>query len=919
MTAVSAELERNSSVSDEAVNWHSLTIDEVAGQLRANLQDGLSPEEVSSRRQAYGPNELDLQEKRTWFVVLLRQFWDVLILILLIAAAISLRVGETVDAAAIFAIVIFNGLLGFVQEWRAERAIAALRQLLRPHCRVIRGGSETDVPASELVPGDLVVIDVGDQVPADLRLVTADNLKVDESTLTGESEPVEKQTTAVGAELILAERRCMAWMGTVTTGGHAKGIVVATGRLTEFGRIAKLTRSITSDVTPLQRKLAVLGKQLGVVAILISLLIGIVGVASGKPILEMFLTGVSLAVAVVPEGLPAVVTLTMALGIRAMVRRRALLRRLQAAEGLGAATVICTDKTGTLTQNQMTIREIWLADGAVRVTGVGYRPEGQFLDEYHDGPVDLTSRPDVRLLLETGVRCNHARLNYTDQGWQELGEPTEAALLVAAQKANVTLSEERNVLGEFAFDANRKRMTRIESHDGQRVAHVKGAGELIEPRCTLIATRQGQRPLTHEDRQRLHAAADQMAGSGLRTLALARRVLPADWTPESSDWTADRIEAELILLGLVGMMDPPREEVPAAIQTAFDAGIRVLMITGDSAATARAVAGQIGLPAERVLTGYDVESLSPDELRVALHDEVVFARTTPEHKLQIVKALQADGHVVGMTGDGVNDAPALKQADIGIAMGKRGTDVAKGASDIVLTDDNFSSIVGAIEEGRRQYDNIQKFVRYLLSSNTGEVIAIFLNILLQSPLILLPVQILWMNLITDSMTAVALGLEPAEHGLMRRPPRPPKSRILDLRGMLTILLIGSYMGIVTLGLFQWTLRRGGDEVLATAQTMAFCGLIFLEKFNVLNFRGLHAPMRRIGLFSNPWVLLALAAMLGLQIVSVYLPPLQRVLHTVPLAWQDWLVILGVSLPVFLVVEAYKLIQDARGQRAAANN
>jgi len=649
---------------------------------------------------------------------------------------------------------------------------------------------------------------------------------------------------------------------------------------TEFGRIARLTRDIETEPTPLQRKLAVLGKQLGIISVAIAGVVALSGWLLGKPLLEMFLTGVSLAVAVVPEGLPAVVTITLALGVRAMVRRRALLRRLQAAEALGAATVVCTDKTGTLTQNEMTVRRIWLPAGAVQVTGTGYDPAGHF--EVDGEKLDYQQRPDLLALLETGLICNHAHVEKTATGWHEAGEPTEAALVVAACKAWLSLPGEHQTLTEFSFNSTRKRMTVIERRpDGHRVAFVKGAPEVILERCTQILDGSKERSLLESDRAACIGAYTEMAGHGLRTLALARRTLP-----ESVALDDAAVETDLTLLGIVGIIDPPRPEVPQAVRTARKAGIRVVMITGDAAATALAIAERIGLPAKIAITGHELNSLDNASLDALLSDAVLFARTTPEHKLRIVSLLQKHREIVAMTGDGVNDAPALKKADIGIAMGLRGTDVAKGAADMVLTDDNFASIIGAVEEGRRQYDNIQKFVRYLLSSNTGEVIAIFVNILLGGPLILLPVQILWMNLVTDGMTAVALGLEPAEKGVMQRPPRAAHEPVLDRVGLLMILLLGGYIGGATLWLFHHYLQGGHEQALGLAHTVAFTGIILLEKMNVFNFRSLQAPMTVVGLFSNPWVLGAWAATIGLQICAVYVPFLQEALHTVPLGWAD---------------------------------
>lgn len=888
----------------EAVPWHAVDAERVSQILETNSADGLTSSSAHRRIAIYGCNEFEDSVELSWYHVLARQFVDVLIWILLIAAAISLAVGETIDAVAIVTIVVLNGLLGFIQEWKAEQAIQALRSMLQPLCRVIRDGSVREIAASSLVPGDLVSLETGDHVPADLRVVQATNLTVDESSLTGESVPVRKGDGPAKAQTDLANRHSMVWMGTAVTGGHARGIVVATGAATQFGRIASLAESVGREVTPLQKQLALLGKQLGGAAIAVACLVAIAGISAGKPLLEMFLTGVSLAVAVVPEGLPAVVTLTMALGIRSMVRRRALLRRLRAAETLGAATVVCTDKTGTLTQNQMTVTRLWLVDGNVNVTGVGYEPNGYF--EANGQRISCADRPGLRTLLESALWCNHARLAQHDGRWQEIGDPTECALVTAAYKSGLSSEPRVAPLAEHSFSSERKRMSIVQSEGDALVAHIKGAPEVILPLCTHIQDGTSRRSLEDVDLQNASKAFQEMAHSGLRTLAIARRILQ-----DASDLSADSVESELTLLGIVGIIDPPRPEVRCAIHLAHSAGIRVYMITGDSRETATAIAKQVGLPISRAITGIELEQMSEAQLAEALKENVLFARTSPEHKLRIVKLLQSQGHIVGMTGDGVNDAPALKKADVGIAMGMRGTDVAKGASDIVLTDDNFSSIIGAVEEGRRQYDNIQKFVRYLLSSNVGEVIAILLNILIGGPLILLPVQILWINLITDGMTAVALGLEPAEKRVMNRPPRDPNESVLERQGFWTIVVRGLYIGLASLLLFHFYLGSHSPETVAVAQTMAFTGIILIEKANVFNFRSSSVPLYKLGLLSNPWLLVAVGVSVGLQAAAVYTPVLQNALNTVPLRMLDWLILLLIAAPIFVLPECFKWLRTRK--------
>ena len=880
--------------------WHAIAAEQTLFQLDTSTSLGLSTKVAETRQVEYGPNAFPSQARQTWQQVLIRQFMDVLIGVLLIAAAISLVVGDITDAITILAIVILNAALGFIQEWKAERALEALQQMLHPQCRVLRDGAERQIDSRFLVPGDITILETGDHVPADLRLIEALNLQVDESALTGESAAILKQSQPVAEQTDLADQRCMAWMGTAVTNGRAIGVVVDTGAATEFGRIAALTESISDETTPLQLKLRTLGKQLGLVALGVSIIVAATGLWSGRHPLEMFLTSVSLAVAIVPEGLPAVVTLTMALGIRAMVRRKALLRRLQAAEGLGAATVICTDKTGTLTKNEMTVQRIWLPSGFVDVSGIGYAPIGTFNINHHE--ITCDQHPDLIRLLRTALHCNHATLHQVDKHWQPLGEPTEAALVVAAGKASLTRDHQRRAVTEFSFNSNRKRMTVVEAErDGKFLALCKGAPEVILERSTQWMEGDTTRQMTAEDQARVQQVCQQLAADGLRTLAIAERHLPS----QTDCWQEDSVERELTLLGIVGMLDPPRAEVPAAIELTRTAGVQVIMITGDAAATATAIAKSIGLRPQRTIEGSELNVTSDGDLLQALQGEVVFARTTPEHKMRIVGLLQSQKHVVAMTGDGVNDAPALKKADVGIAMGKRGTDVAKGASDIVLTDDNFSSIVGAIEEGRRQYDNIKKFVRYLLSSNMGEVTAIFLNIIFGGPLILLPVQILWMNLVTDGLTAVALGVEPAEPSVMTRPPREPSKAVLDIAGIGMILALGTYIGIVALWIFQHYLSSGDPQSHLLAQTTAFTAIIMIEKMNVLNFRSTQTPLSKLGWFTNPWVLIAIAATIALQIAAVYTPVLQHALHTVPLRIADWCLIIAVAFPIFIVPEAIK--------------
>jgi Ca2+-transporting ATPase len=888
----------SSRLDDNETRWHSLDADDVIESLHGDKNCGLTETKVAERLHRFGPNTLVTVDRQAWYRVLARQFTDALVTILLVAALISLLIGDLGDALTILAIVLFNGSLGFVQEWQAERAIDALKKMLQPQCTVVREGQRQFIDAMQLVPGDIVVLRIGDRVPADLRLCEATSLKTDESLLTGESGSCNKATETVSNDAPIADRTCMAYMGTIVTNGHGRGIVTGSGMDTEFGRIARLTQTVDREATPLQQQLARLGKQLGMLAIGISALVVTTGWMQGRPLLEMFMTGVSLAVAIVPEGLPAVVTITLALGVRAMIRRRALLRRLQAAETLGGATVICTDKTGTLTENKMMVQHVWLPSGAFEVSGTGYAPQGDFRES--GKIVDVQQRQDLLSLLATGLQCSHAHLKDSAAGWQAIGEPTEAALVAAAGKAGLARPPNSRPGAEFSFNSERKRMTIVEKQPHGAIAHVKGAPEIILQRCTHLLDSTGRREMTAADLRATTAAHEDLARQGLRTLALAKRDLAV-----GVELTEDAVERDLTLLGIVGIIDPPHEEVPAAIRLARSAGIRCIMITGDSAETGSAIARLIGMPVGHVVAGHVLQDMDDSELCDVLTQDVLFARTAPADKLRIVKSLQDSGHVVAMTGDGVNDAPALKQANVGIAMGLHGTDVARGAADMVLTDDNFASIVNAVEEGRRQFDNIQKFVQYLLSSNTGEVVAIFLNILLGGPLIFLPVQILWMNLITDGMTAVALGVEPAEKNIMHRRPRSARQPILDRTGLYRIVMLGSYIGLITLFLFHYYLDSTDPGRVAVAQTVAFTGIIVFEKINVFNFRARYAPLSKIGLFSNPWVLIAWTGTILLQLCALYVPFLQKALHTSPIGWADWALIFGLAIPILAVSELHK--------------
>ncbi|MDK2988729.1 MAG: P-type Ca2+ transporter type [Methanoculleus sp.] len=877
-------------------DWYTLSAEEVRRELGTGPA-GLSPGEAEERLQRYGKNVLREEARETRLQVFLRQFKSVLIVILVIAAAISFLVGEPVDAAAILIIVVLNAILGFSQEWQAGEAIEALKKMLVQRAVVVRGGEQQEIDAAELVPGDLVILEMGERVPADLFIVEATSLEVDEAPLTGESSPVDKAPDSLPAGTALSERSNMAFAGTTVVNGRGRGIAVATGMNTEFGMIAGLSQRVEDETTPLSRQMDRLGRDLGLIAVGIAILVVIVGLLQQRGFLEMFLIGVSLAVAVIPEGLPAVVTLTLALGIKNMMRRNCLIRHLPASETLGAVSVICTDKTGTLTRNEMAVVRVRTPDAEVAVTGTGYAPEGEFLRE--GTPVDPLADPGLARFLRTVLLCNHATLNLEEGGWRIFGTPTEGALVVAAAKAGLSREDAPAAAKEFSFNSTRKRMTIIYPEEGGFVAHVKGAPEVLLARSSRLLRGDSVVPLTDDLRDALLAEIGDYASGGLRVLGAAYRPLP-----EGLEWTEETVEKDLIFLGFAGIVDPPRPEAAEAIRLSRSAGIDVIMITGDNPLTAYAIARDLGLSSEGALTGTDLEAMGDNELEERLRTTKVLSRVTAEHKLRVIDILARDREVIAMTGDGVNDAPALKKASIGIAMGIKGTDVAKESSDMVLVDDNFASIVAGVEEGRREYDNISRFTRYLLSSNVGEMVAIVGGLLLGLPLILIPIQILWINLVTDGLTAIALGLEPAERDVMQRRPRDPGESILTRNAYLIVLILGVWLGFLTiyafLGLYEADLDR--------ARTMAFTGLIIFELYNVLNFRSFRFPLHRIGFFSNPALFLAILGSLALQALVVYVPVLQTFLGTAPLTPGDWGLLALLGLPVLIAGEAYKILR-----------
>jgi Ca2+-transporting ATPase len=880
---------------DTPALWHTLPTEIIFRHLQSTPA-GLEDNERARRQSEYGPNELQAAARVSPWAMLIEQFRNVLVLILLGATLLSVFLGHGVEAIVIAIIVLFAVLLGFVQEYRAERAIEALRELAAPTATVLRDGDEIEIPARDLVPGDVIVLHSGDRVPADARLIEAINLQIEEAALTGESLPVDKHTTPLAQGLLaVGDRKNMIYSGTIVTYGRGRAIVVATGMQTEFGQITGMLQGVETGRTPLQENLDRLGKALAKGAFAIVVLVVLLGLLRGQPFLEMLLFGIALAVAVVPEALPAVVTISLAIGVQRMARRNALVRRLPTVETLGSTTVICSDKTGTLTKDEMTVRRIVVAGEWIEVTNTGYEPEGTFL---RDGVVVTPGGPLAELLRGAAL-CADARLVEREGRWQIQGDPTEGALIVAAAKAGLhkaDLDAQAPRVSEIPFTSETKRMITLHTTPDGTVAYAKGAPEIILDSCAQEMTTEGERPLDATARETILAAARRMAGDALRVLAVARRPV------------ADIAEAEhdMTFVGLVGMIDPPRPEARDAIATCAQAGIRPIMITGDHPLTAQAVARELGLlKGGRVVTGAELEELSEAELAREVEHIEVYARVSPAHKLRVVTALQQHGHVVAMTGDGVNDAPALKKADIGVAMGITGTDVSKEAAAMTLTDDNFASIVAAVEEGRGIFGNIKKYLMYLLSSNIGEIGLMAGASLLGLPLPLTAVQILYVNLATDGLPALALAVDPPEPDLLQRQPRNPRSGIFT-RPVTVLMVVGGFWStLVNLGLFTWAINSGRS--LPEAMTMAFVSLVLIQFFKAYNYRSdRHSVLRRP--FANTWLNLAIVWELVLLIAIVYLPFLHEPFGTFSLPLVDWLIVIGIALTISPILELVKWME-----------
>jgi Ca2+-transporting ATPase len=942
----------------EQVTPHALPLEQALEEMETHLHNGLSSQEARARLERYGPNELQERPRPGFLKLLLDQFNNFLIIILIVAAVVSLLLGETIDALAILAIVVLNATLGVVQESKAEQALAALKKMAAPNARAIRDGQQTTIPARELVPGDIVLLEAGNYVPADMRLVESVNLKAEEASLTGESVPVNKDARVVlDADIPLGDRKNSAFMSTLVTYGRGTGMVTATGMATQIGLIAEMLQSYEEEDTPLQKKLAQLGKTLGIFSLAVCGLIFLYGVvrdtqvamifqegvrsylaAYQQELVDLFMTAVSLAIAAVPEGLPAVVTICLALGMQRMVSRHALIRKLPAVETLGCATVICSDKTGTLTQNEMTVVRGWAGGHDFQVSGEGYDPEGQFYrGETAFAPA---SDPATALLLHGAVLCNDAKLEPSGEEagqrtWRMIGDPTEGALVVTAAKAGLWRADVESALprvAEIPFDSDRKRMTTIHragdlglraadfgdrrpATPGQSpqayLAFVKGAPDVVLEYCDDIALDGRIAPLTPELRQTILAANATMGQQALRVLGMACRPLdavPAEPTPET-------VECNLTFLGLLGMIDPARPEVKAAVRVAKGAGLKCIMITGDYRETAQAIARQIGILTEggQVLTGAEIDAMSDGELTDVVGHLDACARSSPQHKMRIVDALKRLDHVVAMTGDGVNDAPALKRADIGVAMGITGTDVTKETADMVLTDDNFASIVAAIEEGRVIYSNIRKFVYYLISCNVGEILIIFVSMLAGLPIPLRPIMLLWLNLVTDGAPALALGMEKGDPDIMKRPPRPSREPVINREMLAGVIVQAVVMTVAVLMAFLYGLRRYPDNPQG-AQTIAFATLILSELLRAYTARSERYSLFAIGVFGNKWMQYAVGASFVLLLVVIYVPFLQVIFGTAPLTIRDWLVMLPFILMASVAAEITKAIIRWRVER-----
>jgi len=901
----------------ENQHWHNLSIQETYSALDASYE-GLTTSEAESRLIKYGPNEIDKGKRISKLEIFLAQVKNPLVYILLIAAGISLVSAHYFDAIVIGIIIIINSLIGFTQEYRAEEALEALMSAAAPEAEIIRRPEgkqdfiEMRLPTSVLVPGDIILLTEGSKVPADSRLIEAFNLEVDEAMLTGESFSVGKTTEPISGEQAVGDRKNLVYSGTVVTSGRGRAIVYATGKDTEMGEIATLILETDKAVSPLRVQTEILSKNLGFLALIVAVITVIIGLITALELREIILFALADAVSTIPEGLPAVMSITLAIGVNRMAKQNAIIRRLPAVDTLGAASVICSDKTGTLTTNKMTVQEIFAGGKDYRVTGTGFRPEGNFLVD--NQPIDVCADPDITMALTIGALCNNSRLFQLEdsQNWEIRGDPTEAALIVAATKADCfkeTLEKEYARIDEIPFNSNTKYMVTFNREDTNTVnVLVKGAPEIILSQCKYIQMGGEILELTPDKRNAVLDMNHQMAEKALRVLGMAYKTIPEGHIKNMKEKLENEQDAELVFAGLAGMMDPPRPEVYAAIKRCNKAGVRVIMATGDHQITARAIAQEIGLLSQggQVMTGADMDKLDEEGLDQILENTSVFARVAPEHKHRLVGSLQRHGYVVAMTGDGVNDAPALQAAEIGIAMGISGTDVTKETAEMILTDDNFASIVNAIEEGRYIFTNVRKVVKFLLSTNFGEDLTLLISLILFAGqgLIISPVQILWVNLVTDGILDVTLAMEPKEKELMDEPPRARNARIINKEILFNIMIVGLVMTAGTLYMYHFA--SNGNR--AYRQTMVFTTLAMYQVFNAFNCRSRTQSFFSMPFFSNPYLLIAIVTSIVLQFLAVNIPLMQNLLGTAPLTAGDWGRIFLLTSSIFVVDEIRKLIQ-----------
>jgi Ca2+-transporting ATPase len=887
--------------------WWFVSASDVAKNLNTDIEKGLTSQDVKSLQEKYGPNQLEEKKGRSAFALFLDQFKDFMIWVLIGAAIVSGFLKEWVDAVAIIGIVILNSILGFVQEFRAEKSLAALKKLSSPNSKVIREGKHLVIPSSEIVPGDLVELEAGDYVPADSRVVYATgNTSTHEASLTGESTPVTKSVSRLETEeTALADRVNMLFMGTSVVSGKARGLIIGTGMNTELGKIAGMIQQIEDSSTPLQKKLKEFGKIIIVIVFVLVGIIFLIGYLRGEELINLFLTAVSLAVAAIPEGLPAVVTIALALGVQRMVKRNCLIRKLPSVETLGSTSVICSDKTGTLTKNEMTVQTLFHAGAFYAVSGIGYAPEGDF--SLNNQKTDPLKNKGLTRLIHATVLCNGAQLIKEESAYKIIGDPTEGSLLTMAAKTGIdkkSLETKFPFVEEIPFDSDRKQMTILRQDGTKHVAFVKGAPDILLSNCIKMQEGEVVADLDAQKRESITRANSDLADRAMRVLAVAYREF--DSMPPNVD--AQSIEKDLIFLGLVAMIDPPRPEVKVAMKECRSAGVKSVMITGDHKNTAVAIARDLGFYEKDSLafTGDELDHMTEEEFKNHVDRAVVYARVSPEHKLKIVRAWREKGHVVAMTGDGVNDAPAVKEADIGVAMGITGTDVTKEVSDMVITDDNFASIVAAVEEGRGIYDNIRKFIHYLLSCNVGEIMVMLVASLARLPVPLLPIHILWVNLVTDGLPALALGVDPISKDVMKRPPRPKNESVLTRKMGVLIFIQGAFIAFCSLLAFC-LVYFVEDEGIERARTASFIVLACSQLFHSFNLRSNTESIFSLGFLTNKKLLYATLISFALQMAVVYVPVLQTVFKTQPLGLFDWAMVLVISSFPLLAMELVKLI------------